>query len=111
MLEKDIQTACIHEARAEGWVAVRINGGTFSNGKRPIDSYRIAGMLKNGNKGLSDLILLKDNRVMLVEIKRPGGILRESQRLVKIFMNQHGIDYHVATSSSDMIELLHKNRI
>ena len=66
--------------------------------------YLLAGM--GAYKGIPDIIAIKNNRVLFLEIKRPGGKLSEYQRQFQADINGQGGEYYVIKSLDDLIKII-----
>lgn len=107
MKESQLQLAMVHELRAYGFAVVRINSA-----KRKTDAghwmsaYHIYGLGKDAAKGFPDLVAFKDNRMLLVEVKKPGGKLRTSQEKAKAHFESCGNSYFVVDSLKDLQNII-----
>jgi len=57
-------------------------------------------------KGIPDIIAIKNNRVLFLEIKRPGGKQSEHQRQFQIFIEGHGGEYCIIKCLDDLIKII-----
>ena len=57
-------------------------------------------------KGIPDIIAIKNNRVLFLEIKRPGGKQSEHQRQFQIFIEGHGGEYYIVKCLDDLIKII-----
>lgn len=76
--EQDIQRVCTEYAKIKGWYGEKI--------------------MKAGRNGFPDYIYLKNNICILVEFKRPGGVLSEIQKVRIKQLDTHGTKVHVVSS-------------
>jgi len=75
MLEKDIQQKIIKEAGKHGWYALKI--------------------IQTNKNGWPDLQLMKDGKMLFIEVKQPGKHLRPLQEHRKKEIEKMGFKYHV----------------
>lgn len=85
--EKEIQNEIRRYLQIRGWYVIRIQQGM------------------GAHKGLSDLIAVKDGRVVFAEIKTPRGRLSEYQREFERELAAHGGEYAVLRSVEDAMRL------
>lgn len=57
-------------------------------------------------KGIPDRIAIKNGRVILLEIKKPGGKLSEHQQRFKESMERAGGEYYVVRSLEEIMKIL-----
>ena len=57
-------------------------------------------------RGIPDIIAIKNNRVLFLEIKRPGGKLTEHQQQFQADINGQGGEYYVIKSLDDLIKII-----
>ena len=57
-------------------------------------------------KGIPDIIAIKNNRVLFLEIKRPGGKQSEHQKNFQAGIEGHGGRYYIVRSLDDLIKIL-----
>lgn len=81
--EKEIQSDIREYLQWRGWYVIRIQQGM------------------GAHKGLSDLIAVKDGRVVFMEIKTPRGRLSEYQVRFREALKEHGGEYVVLRSVED----------
>ncbi len=86
--ESLVLNQCRDYLRTLGWYVIRIQQG--------IGCHR----------GVSDLICVKDGRVVFLEIKATKGKLGEHQQRFCMDIVEHGGEYHCVHSLDEMIELL-----
>lgn len=66
--------------------------------------YLLAGM--GAYKGIPDIIAIKNNRVLFLEIKRPGGKQSEHQKQFQVDIEGQGGEYYVIMSLEDLIKVI-----
>lgn len=66
--------------------------------------YMLAGM--GAYKGIPDIIAIKNNRILFLEIKRPGGLLSEHQHQFQLNINRHGGEYYIVRSLDDLMKII-----
>ena len=66
--------------------------------------YLLAGM--GAYKGIPDIIAIKNNRVLFLEVKRPGGKLSEYQKQFQLDIEGQGGEYYVIKSLDDLIKII-----
>jgi len=81
-LEKTIQSGCIRAMEAAGWVVVKVN--------------------LCSKPGWPDLMGLKSGRVVFIEVKRPGGVLSELQKLRAEQIRRAGCEWYVVYGVSEV---------
>uniref|UniRef100_A0A6H1ZXY7 Putative VRR-NUC domain-containing protein n=1 Tax=viral metagenome TaxID=1070528 RepID=A0A6H1ZXY7_9ZZZZ len=57
-------------------------------------------------RGIPDIIAIKNNRVLFLEIKRPGGKLSEYQKQFQLDINGQGGEYYVVRCLEDLIKII-----
>jgi len=57
-------------------------------------------------KGAPDLVAIKNNRVLFLEIKRPGGRLSEHQQQFQLDIEGQGGEYYVVRCLDDLIKII-----
>jgi len=111
MKEHELQNAVAHEMRSQGWVTVRVNSSKQKINGRWQSAYHIFG-LKTPNSGLNDLIGFRDNKCLLIEVKRDEKQkLRKTQEDCKVHFERHGNTYHVVSSISDIQLILEEQNV
>lgn len=101
-LEKDIQLACCQYLELKRHFFWRQNTTpTFDITKK---TFRA--MPKFSLKGVPDIIVIGNGGQFIgIEIKRPGGKLREEQQSFKEMCQRVGAQYHTITDVSQLIEI------
>ena len=61
MTEQQIQTKIIKRLKTEGWYVIKL--------------------IKTSVSGIPDLIAIKENETIFIEVKRPDGVLSELQKV------------------------------
>jgi len=87
MAEAEIQKQCIELLTRTGWLVIRLNGGRSGTilWSRWYDGDGVC-----HQKGISDILAVKDSRLLALEVKRPGGKLSVEQQAFLICAMQHG---------------------
>ena len=87
MTEAEIQRQCIELLTRTGWLVIRLNGGRSGTilWSRWYDDTGVC-----HQKGISDILAVKNSRLLALEIKRPGGKLSIEQREFLTCAMQHG---------------------
>jgi len=57
-------------------------------------------------KGIPDIIAIKNNRVLFLEIKKPGGRQSIHQKQFQKDIEEHGGEYYVVKSLDDLIRII-----
>jgi len=57
-------------------------------------------------RGIPDIIAIKNNRVLFLECKRPGGRLSEWQQQFQDDINGQGGEYYVVRCLEDVIKII-----
>lgn len=87
--ESEIQSKIIEVLKLKKYLVVRINSGVRAIGKRLVRFYQI--MNNGATAGFPDLIAIKNNKILMIEVKSKTGKLREAQKdfikLAAIFGN------------------------
>lgn len=87
-----------------GWLVVRMNSSQMPVGEsRWLRAYHIIGF---GSAGFPDLLALKGNQALLIEVKPPHGRINENQERFSRFAAAHGVIVHVCRSAADAFDLL-----
>ena len=89
-------------------MVIRMNSGAAKSAGQYIPFYRVLGIRdkRTGNErkiesGISDLLILGNERAVLVEVKRPGEELRTSQKTFKAICDHFNVPYLTARSAED----------
>jgi Holliday junction resolvase len=87
MTEAEIQRQCIELFTRTGWLVIRLNGGRSGTilWSRWYDSEGVC-----HQKGISDILAVKDSRLLALEVKRPGGKLSVEQKAFLTCAMEHG---------------------
>lgn len=99
-MEKQIQDAIVELFRYHGLYIQRINSGLATN-------YYTGNFMAQAEKGHSDLVACdKQNRLALIEVKTPTGVLSEDQ--IRFLREQHKKNrrWAVCTSYEDAVRFL-----
>jgi Holliday junction resolvase len=99
MTESEIQRNCIELLTRTGWLVIRLNGGRSGTilWSRWYDDEGVC-----HQKGISDILAVKDSRLLALEIKRPGGKLSVDQRTFLSCAMQHGATPLVVEDVKDL---------
>ena len=105
MTETVLQNQIAKLLIASGYVVVRVNSGMFKLDKRYIRAYIIK---NNGSSsGLPDLIAFKENKYIMLEVKKPGkGKISDSQKTFDKLAEFHRLNYYVVDSLNQVEFLL-----
>ena len=57
-------------------------------------------------RGIPDIIAIKNNRVLFLEIKRPGGKQSEHQKNFQAEIEGQGGEYYILKSLEDLVEII-----
>jgi len=57
-------------------------------------------------KGIPDIIAIKNNRVLFLEIKRPGGRQSDYQKQFQADIEGHGGEYYVIKSLDELVKII-----
>jgi hypothetical protein len=76
--ESEIQSKIVEVLKIKKYLVVRINSGMRAIGKRLVRFYQI--MNNGATAGFPDLIAIKNNKILMVEVKSKTGKLREAQK-------------------------------
>jgi Holliday junction resolvase len=82
--ETDIRRMLVSYMRVKGWFVY----------------HNLAGL--GCYPGLSDLVAVKDGRVIHIEVKKPGGRQSEKQKQFQDDLESHGGEYLIAMSIEDL---------
>jgi len=109
-LESVIQNEICKYLLLKKWLPIRINSGSSTQERRFFRSYIIHGIAKNRkSKAFPDMIALKNDKVLLFEIKRQGTYLSKDQKYFKIFAKDgYNVEVNVVRSIVDVEEALNK---
>lgn len=66
--------------------------------------YLLAGM--GAYRGIPDIIAIKNNRVLFLEIKRPGGKQSEYQKQFQLDIEGQGGEYYIVRCLEDIIKII-----
>ena len=104
ILEKDIQKSILDYLRMNGFMAWKsVSTGIAGGGK---DKTRFYSM---GQKGLSDIIALKDGATIFIEVKTDKGVLTDNQKKFLEDVRRKGAIGIVARSIDDVAKVLEDN--
>jgi len=109
-LESTIQKEICTYLLIQKWLPIRINSGSATKERRFFRSYIIYGITKSRkSKAFPDVIALKDNKVLLFEIKRQGTYLSQDQKYFKTYVKEnYNIDVNVVRCIADVEKVLNK---
>ncbi len=100
-----LQDAIMKYLKSNNWQVIRINSSVMISDKGyPIRSYLIYGL--GMSAGFSDLIALKKDRFLLLEVKTKTGRLTQTQKKVKANFELQGINYHVVRNVSEVQDII-----
>jgi hypothetical protein len=99
MLEKDIQKLIIDYLRYSGWFVIKNN--TVGIYKKETGKY-----IPSQAVGLADLTILKDGRVIMIEIKNEKGKQTDGQLEFERNWTEHGGLYFVVRSLDDVARII-----
>lgn len=107
MLEKDIEKAILEFLEAMGWFAWKNpTVGTWDQKKgvyrAPRNPYQI--------RGASDIIAIRDGKVMWLEVKTPKGRQTKHQKMFEKRITENGGFYFVVRSIDDAREAIHQTQ-
>lgn len=102
MKESVAQKQVIELFESLGWIVVRFNGGR--KGKISFFWWKYLG--DSSTKGLSDLLLMKNGRVVFVEMKGEGGKPRPDQLKFFSALDSEGIEHRFSKGIDDLEDLL-----
>lgn len=92
---------------------LRLKGFFFfhpaSEGKRTIWE-QIQFKANGGIAGVSDLVIVMNNEIIFVELKRPGGIHSKSQKEFEREVESRGHKYYIWNKIDDAIDFVNKNK-
>jgi len=57
-------------------------------------------------RGIPDIIAIKNNRVLFLEIKRPGGRQSNYQKQFQANIEEHGGEYYLVKSLDDLVKII-----
>lgn len=99
MLEKEIQKTIIDYLRYNGWFVIKNN--TVGIYKKNTDSY-----IPSQAVGLADLTIIKDSRVIMLEVKTPKGKQSDGQIEFEKNWKEKGGEYYVVRSVEDIEKII-----
>jgi len=110
-VESKVQAECIKLLKDQGWFVIRTNSGAAvyydkQGNKRIIWYYWLHSLFFDAVKksGFPDVLALNGSKFKLIEVKRPGEDLRDSQKLCIRILKKHGIKVLVVDSVAVMVE-------
>jgi len=106
--ESDVQNEICHLGLLKNWLVIRFNSGAFvTDTKRFIAFYWIKNLIhKYQNSGLPDVIMFKNDNYLMIEVKRKGGKLRESQIRFAELCKEKNVTVHTVESLDEFINIL-----
>lgn len=123
-LESFLQKQAINYLVSKGWHVIRINSGSYSvedKKRRYIANYRqhslhldIMGTdikKKYSSAGMVDIIAIKNNRILQIEIKTPKEKQRPSQIIYEQITTKHGNDYYIIRDIQELRDLLNSGQL
>lgn len=105
LTEKEVQRQCILLLMHSGYLVLRINSGSMMINKRLFRAY----IVENNGKsaGMSDLLALKGNRALLIEVKKgKGGKLSRNQNEFIELAERCGVKVHVVKDLEELENIL-----
>jgi hypothetical protein len=100
--EKEIENSIIDHLRKKRFFTFRVHNVTQFDPH--INAYRKPG--KGYVPGVSDLIAMKDKRIVFLEVKTPQGSQDPNQKLFEDRVRDEGFEYYVVRSIEDVDNLL-----
>jgi len=97
MKEQGIQKQIKDYLTLKGWFVIKNN--TVGVWKAKTKHY-----IPSQSKGLADLTVIKDSKVIMIEVKKKGGRQSENQIQFQKDWEQHGGEYMLAYSLEEVIE-------
>ena len=88
--EKDIRRVCKDYLEIKGWFVFHLLQG--------LGCY----------PGLTDMVAIKDGRVLFIEVKKPGGKQSQFQKDFQTLIEAHGGEYILVKCLEDLIEAIKK---
>ena len=104
--EAVIQDAIMKALNLMGYVVIRINSSVLRSIQTdmPVKSYLIYGLGKSS--GMSDLLILRNDKAWVLEVKVSKGRLNENQKDVKKYFATKGVIYYVVHSAQEAIDIV-----
>ncbi|OQB03122.1 MAG: VRR-NUC domain protein [Parcubacteria group bacterium ADurb.Bin216] len=99
MLEKEIQKHIIDYLRYLGWFVIKNN--TVGIYKKKTGKY-----IPSQAVGLADLTIIKDSRVIMLEVKTENGKQSDGQIEFQENWEKHGGEYYVVRSIQDVDNII-----
>jgi Holliday junction resolvase len=90
--EADLQRQIMAYLAACGWLAIRFNSAAVKTEGRFFRAYWYMMDGQQTGAGFPDVLALRGNRAVLIEVKKKGERLRESQRKFHIHAERFGIE-------------------
>jgi len=106
--EHTIQNDICNYAIMKNYVVIRFNSGAImTETKRFIAFYWIKNLLrKYQNSGFPDVVLFKGQQYILIEVKKKGGKLSDSQKRFIELCNSKNVTVHVVDSLDEVIGII-----
>ena len=102
-LEDNIQRAIVRYLRLKGILVFAVpNGG--SRNAREAHNLKLSGVLA----GVSDLVILMQNRAVFVELKTDKGRQSDNQKKFQQDVEKLGFEYYIWRSIDDCIKFVEK---
>jgi hypothetical protein len=100
--EAEIQKNIVEILKLKNYIVIRLNSGMRMIGKRVVRFYQI---MNNGAiSGFPDLFAIKNNKILMIEVKSKKGKLRESQEDFRKLAEKHGNSILVASSWQEVLK-------
>ena len=100
--ENAIIKACLTWLHLNRFYAIRVNQGGFYNAKGSF--YRMTSV-----PGISDILAVKHGKLFCVEVKKPGGTLRPTQRVFRDDITRAGAVYFVVHDTIELEAKINEN--
>ena len=123
-LESFLQKQVINYLVDKGWHVIRINSGSYSvedKKRRYIAFYKqfsiyFDTMGVNAKKiyssaGMVDLIAMKNNVALQIEVKQPSGKQNMAQKTYEQITTKHGNDYYIIRDIQELRDLLNSRQV
>jgi hypothetical protein len=105
MLESHIEETILQYLNYSGWLAWKnISSGNWDAKRKCYRKHKS----KFAIPGVSDIIAIKNGRVLFLEVKTKAGRLLDSQIIFKRILQEKGGEYFIVRSVEDTMEIIGK---
>lgn len=103
MTEAQIEESILQFLQFSRWLAWKnISGGFWDSSKKCFRKHKSKYVLN----GVSDIIAVKNGRVLFLEVKTKVGKQLDTQIIFEKLLTQHGGEYYIVRSVKDVVDII-----